>query len=77
MAELAFPYQAIAQMQLRAPRIALVIPVTRDWHHTAMHAMHALTGVWGGAGFLIIPTKRGEVSPAMLSILREYDPDSV
>ncbi|MBI3224189.1 MAG: hypothetical protein HYZ39_03910 [Mycolicibacterium cosmeticum] len=64
-------------MQLRAPRVALVVPVTADWHLIARNAMHAFTRLWGGAGFVIVPTDGGAVHPAVLAALKEYDPDSV
>jgi hypothetical protein len=72
-----FPLHAVAHMQLRAPRVALVVPVTGDWHHVARNAVHAFTRLWGGAGFVIVPTDGGAVHPTVLAALKEYDPDSV
>lgn len=71
------PSNVVAHMQLRAPRVALVVPVTSDWHRVAMHGIHLLTTAWGGAGFVVVPTHKGHVHPAVLAALREYDPDSV
>ena len=54
-----------------------MVPVTKDWHRTAMHGMHAVTSVWGGAGFVVIPVGPVGVHSAVIAALREYDPDSV
>lgn len=70
-------FNVVAHMQLRAPRVALVVPVTTDWHRVAMHGIHLITKSWAGAGFVIVPTTKGNVHPAVLASLREYDPDSV
>lgn len=67
----------VAHMQLRAPRVVLVVPVTDDWHRLAMHGLHLATTSWAGAGFAVVPTARGDVHPAILASLREYDPDCV
>ena len=67
----------VAHMQLRAPRVALVVPATADWHRVAMHGIHLVTTSWGGAGFVVVPTMNGDVHPTLLAALREYDPDSV
>lgn len=62
-----FPLHTVAHMQLRAPRVALVVPVTADWHHVARNAVDAFTRLWGGAGFVIVPTDNGAVHPALLT----------
>lgn len=67
----------VAHMQLRAPRVVLVVPVTDDWHRLVMHGLHLVTTSWAGAGFVVVPTARGDVHPAILASLREYDPDCV
>lgn len=67
----------VAHMQLRAPRVVLVVPVTDDWHRLAMHGLHLVTTSWAGAGFVVVPTEQGVVHPAILASLREYDPDCV
>ncbi|MFC7674137.1 hypothetical protein ACFQWH_13695 [Mycolicibacterium sp. GCM10028919] len=70
-------FNEVAHMQLRAPRIVLVVPVTDDWHRIAMQGLHLVTTSWAGAGFVVVPTERGVVHPAILASLREYDPDCV
>ncbi|MFV8171701.1 hypothetical protein [Mycolicibacterium peregrinum] len=77
MPEASVQSNVIAHMQLRAPRVALVVPVTTDWHRVAMHGIHLVTTSWAGAGFVVVPTAKGNVHPAVLASLREYDPDAV
>jgi len=67
----------VAHMQLRAPRVVLVVPVTDDWQRLVMHGLHLVTTSWAGAGFVVVPTEHGVVHPAILAALREYDPDCV
>lgn len=67
----------IAHMQLRAPRVALLVPVTEDWHRMAMLGIHLVTNSWAGAGFVVVPAEKGEIHPSVLASLREYDPDCV
>ncbi|AYF78520.1 hypothetical protein D7D52_37105 [Nocardia yunnanensis] len=67
-----------AQMTLRAPRVALVIPAGPDWHLAARRALHAASQVWGGAGFVVVPYEDdGTVHATLLAAVREYDPDYV
>ena len=73
----AFPTHVIAHMQLRAPRVAYVVPVTDDWHRVALYAMNDITHCWGGAGFVVIPVGEDGVHPTVMAALREYDPDAV
>jgi hypothetical protein len=67
----------IAQMGLRAPRVALLVPGAGDWHLMARNGIHAITQMWGGAGWLVIPVASTDVHPVLLAALREYDPDYV
>lgn len=67
----------IAQMGLRAPRVALLVPGAGDWHLMARNGIHAISQMWGGAGWLVIPVESADVHPVLLAALREYDPDHV
>ena len=71
MPEASVQSNVIAHMQLRAPRVALVVPVTTDWHRVAMHGIHLVTTSWAGAGFVVVPTAKGNVHLAVLAWLRE------
>lgn len=64
-------------MGLRAPRLALLVPGWGDWHFMARNGIHAITQMWGGAGWLVVPVVSADVNPALLAALREYDPDYV
>ncbi|MBY8863973.1 hypothetical protein K7711_46440 [Nocardia sp. CA2R105] len=67
-----------AQMVLRAPRVALVVPGGMDWHLSARRAIYAATQAWGGAGFVVVPyDDDGVVPAAVMAAVREYDPDYV
>jgi len=47
-----------------------------SWQAWAREALAAISRVWGGEGFVVIPYgTRGEVAPALLQQLRRYDPD--
>jgi hypothetical protein len=68
----------IAQMGLRAPRVILLVPGWGDdWHFMARSGIHAITKMWGGAGWLLVPVESADLHPALLATLREYDPDHV
>jgi hypothetical protein len=67
----------IAQMGLRAPRVVLLVPGWGDWHFMARNGIHAITQMWGGAGWLVVPVASADAHPAVLAALREYDPDHV
>lgn len=69
--------QVIAHTSLRAHRVALLVPGTHDWKLMARQAISVITSYWGGAGFVVVPVVSGEVHPALLTALREYDPDMV
>jgi hypothetical protein len=72
-----FPTPVVATMSLRAPRVALLIPVDQDWQQMSMRAIQAFCLTWGGFGFLVIPVEHKGIQPALLQALREYDPDAV
>ena len=48
-----------------------------DWHYWARLAIYAASQVWGGAGFILIPHRDGEVAPSLLQAASAYDPDHV
>ncbi len=77
MNSVGLPTPVVATMSLRAPRIALLVPAVGNWQFTGMHAIHAMTLTWAGAGFVLVPVEPGGVHPALLLALREYDPDAV
>lgn len=64
-------------LSLRAPRVAIVVPTTDNWHFVASTAIHRATRVWGGAGFILIPHNKGKVDDIMARIAAAYDPDHV
>ena len=47
------------------------------WHYWARLAIYAASQVWGGAGFILIPHRDGEVAPCLLQAAAAYDPDHV
>lgn len=67
----------IASMGLRAPRVALVVPGWGDWKLMARQGLHAVTTMWGGAGFVVVPVPSENVHPAVIAAVRAYDPDSI
>jgi hypothetical protein len=67
----------IASMGLRAPRVALVVPGWDDWKLMVRGGIHAVTTMWGGAGFIVVPVPEGDVHSAMIAAVRAYDPDSI
>src|ERR1700694_5137406 len=67
----------VAQMGLRASRVALRVPAFTDGHSMAHRGIHEVTSVWGGAGFVVVPVTSAEVHPAIVAALRAYDPDFV
>ena len=66
-----------ARMTLRPARVAVVFDGGDDWHYWARLAICAASQVWGGAGFILIPHRDGEVVPPMLQAASAYDPDHV
>lgn len=64
-------------VSLRAPRVAIVVPTTENWHFIAATAIHRATSIWGGAGFILVPHDKGRVDDRMLQIAVAYDPDHV
>lgn len=69
---------AAANTMLRAPRVAVVIDGSDNgWVDAARIALTQCTTVWGGAGFVLVPHRSGEVHPAVLEAVTKYDPDYV
>lgn len=66
-----------ARMALRPARIAVVFDGGDDWQYWARLAIYAASQVWGGAGFILIPHRDGEVAPSLLQAASAYDPDHV
>ena len=53
-------------MTLRPARVAVVFDGGDDWQYWARLAIDAASQVWGGAGFILIPHRDGEVVPSLL-----------
>lgn len=68
---------ADARMMLRPARVAVVFDGGEDWHYWARVAIYAASQVWGGAGFILIPHRDGQVAPCLLQAASAYDPDHV
>jgi hypothetical protein len=66
-----------ARMSLRPARVAVVFDGGHDWHYWVRLAIYAISQVWGGAGFILIPHQNGEVAPSLLQAASAYDPDHV
>src|ERR1022692_1482020 len=64
-------------MTLRPARVAVVFDGGEPWHYWARLAIYAASQVWGGAGFILIPHRDGEVAPCLLQAAAAYDPDHV
>ena len=62
---------------MRPARVAVVFDGGDDWHYWARLAIYAASQVWGGAGFILVPHREGEVTPFLLQAARAYDPDHV
>ncbi len=60
---------------VRPQRYALFINETLYWHHTCQRAIEIFTQLWGGAGFIIIPTDGNTISDKFWEILESYSPD--
>ena len=66
-----------ARMTLRPARVAVVFDGGELWHYWARLAIYAASQVWGGAGFILIPHRDGEVASCLLQAAAAYDPDHV
>jgi hypothetical protein len=68
---------ADARMTLRPARVAVVFDGGDGWHYWVRLAIYAASQIWGGAGFLLVPHREGEVAPSLLQAVAAYDPDHV
>ncbi|WP_141693342.1 hypothetical protein [Curtobacterium sp. UCD-KPL2560] len=60
----------------RPPRVAVLTYAGSSWQAWAREALSAVSAIWGGEGFVLIPYGReGEIDPGLLAQLRHYDPD--
>jgi hypothetical protein len=66
-----------ARMTVRPARVAVVFDGGDDWQYWARLAIYAASQVWGGAGFILIPHRDGQVTPSLLLAASAYDPDHV
>jgi hypothetical protein len=66
-----------ARMTVRPARVAVVFDGGDDWQYWARLAIYAASQVWGGAGFILIPHRDGQVTPSLLQAASAYDPDHV
>jgi hypothetical protein len=66
-----------ARMTLRPARVAVVFDGGDNWHYWARLAVYAASEVWGGAGFILIRHRDGQVAPSLLQAASAYDPDHV
>lgn len=64
-------------MTLRPARVAVVFDGGELWHYWARLAIYAASQVWGGAGFILVPHRGGDVEPCLLQAAAAYDPDHV
>lgn len=64
-------------INLRAPRIAIVVPKFDAWQYYACTVLERVSRIWGGAGFILVPHKGGIVEPHLLRMVSAYDPDHV
>jgi hypothetical protein len=65
------------RMTLRPARVAVVLDGGDCWQYWARLAVYAASQIWGGAGFILIPHRDGEVPPSLLQAASVYDPDHV
>ena len=68
---------ADARIMLRPARVAVVFDGVEGWHYWARLAIYAASQIWGGAGFILIPHRDGEVASSLLQAASAYDPDHV
>ncbi len=66
-----------ARMSLRPARVAVVFDGGDEWHFWVRLAIYAVSQVWGGAGFILVPHRNGAVAPSLLQAASVYDPDHV
>jgi hypothetical protein len=62
---------------VRPQRYALLVNDAHYWHYTAQRAIEVFTQLWGGQGFVIIPTDGHTIAEPFWSILESYSPDYI
>jgi hypothetical protein len=63
---------------VRAARIAILVDeADPDWQVMCHGAIEFLSGTWGGANALIVPTDGNVISPLFWSLLEAFDPDYI
>lgn len=68
---------SVVQHGVRVPRVAVLFPGGSDWGDWARLGLYAASHIWGGSGFVLVPHRDGEVTPALLEMVSVYDPDYV
>lgn len=69
------PGNQSARIGLRAPRVAIRVETRRNWQSMFGLALSMASGLWGGYGFIYVPSGSGVLHPALARILSAYDPD--
>lgn len=72
----ALDYAAVT-VQMRPSRVAVVVPLLDEWPQLSEAVLRQCAALWGGAGFILIPHRQGEVSPLWRRVAIAYDPDHV
>ena len=68
---------ANVRVGLRAPRVAVIADGGERWPWWFRLTLNDVSGIWGGAGFVLVPHVRGEVDSSVLAAVVAYDPDYV
>lgn len=72
------PAQIQGSFTLRSPRVVVLFPESGNWKYWAMRAIELSQDFWGAVDWIYIPfTKDGSVDPALVEVVRRYDPDHV
>ncbi|MEN9327783.1 MAG: hypothetical protein RI947_591 [Candidatus Parcubacteria bacterium] len=68
----------IISTALRPSRVAIFIDNSdKKWKNTIVHLMELLPAIWGGDGFILIPSDGESIHPFFEELLRSYDPDFI
>lgn len=61
---------------IRPPRVAVFVHIKdRQWKRHMINIMHVLPTLWGGDGYILIPTDGETIHPVFETLMLEYDPD--
>lgn len=63
--------------QVRPQRYAMLIKDEHYWHYTCQRAIEVFTRLWGGSGFIIVPTDGATIDENFWQILENYSPDFI